>query len=502
MSDNKGKKNTWLSSVIIGIAFLAIAFGLVISMKNKGYDALKKSVQNEMVSFVSTWAAEINGELETSKDFGNVLAAYMSDNKLAMDSEEVLALATEMVGSSDFTKIVFAAKDGSLIDNSGNEISTTGIEGCLLKEGSPDFAVYYLELQEEFGGKVFSTTYKLNEENEGIIFFLPVENASKGLKKAGYSDTSFGVIFQKDGTVLNFVNGFTDKDSKFVASGNFLSNIQESVEREDYNIFKTKLYNGSSYFVEGKLDDESRTIASAPLGTGEIYFGMGTRQYYVDSMINAGFKDINGTSVKLLIVLSIFMIIVLTAVIIAAIKSKEKGKKLEDKADMDLLTELTNKAATERLITEYIEDKPQGHGVLFILDIDNFKKVNDTMGHAFGDTLLKTLGKEIRTEFRVTDIVGRTGGDEFMIFLKDINDDLIIEREANKLIRFFHDFKAGGDYVKYSATASIGAAIYPNDGAQFKDLYVSADQALYRAKKRGKNQLVFFDEEKYGKDKG
>ena len=168
---------------------------------------------------------------------------------------------------------------------------------------------------------------------------------------------------------------------------------------------------------------------------------------------------------------------------------------------MDLLTELTNKAATERMIADYIDSNPNGHGVLFILDIDNFKKVNDTMGHAFGDTLLKTLGKEIRTEFRVTDIVGRTGGDEFMIFLKDINDDLIVEREANRITRFFHDFKAGGDYVKYSATASIGCAIYPNDGATFKDLYVSADQALYRAKKRGKNQLVFYDEDKYGNNK-
>ena len=132
---------------------------------------------------------------------------------------------------------------------------------------------------------------------------------------------------------------------------------------------------------------------------------------------------------------------------------------------------------------------------MFILDIDNFKKINDTMGHAFGDTLLKTLGKEIKTEFRMTDIIGRTGGDEFMVFLKDVTDDLIIEREANRITRFFHDFKAGGEYVKYSASASIGAAIFPDDAKNFKDLYMAADQALYKAKKRGKNQLAFYNEE-------
>ena len=136
---------------------------------------------------------------------------------------------------------------------------------------------------------------------------------------------------------------------------------------------------------------------------------------------------------------------------------------------------------------------------MFILDIDNFKKVNDTMGHAFGDVLLKTLGKEIKSEFRVTDIVGRMGGDEFMIFLKDMKDDGIIEREAIRLTNFFQDFRAGEEYVKYSASASIGAAVYPDDAKNFKDMYLAADQALYRAKKRGKRQLAFYDETRHGR---
>ena len=105
------------------------------------------------------------------------------------------------------------------------------------------------------------------------------------------------------------------------------------------------------------------------------------------------------------------------------------------------------------------------------------------------------MSKEIRTDFRMTDIIGRTGGDEFMVFLKDVTDDLIVEREANRITKFFHDFKAGGDYVKYSASASIGAAIFPDDAKTFKDLYMAADQALYKAKKRGKNQLVFYHED-------
>ena len=132
-------------------------------------------------------------------------------------------------------------------------------------------------------------------------------------------------------------------------------------------------------------------------------------------------------------------------------------------------------------------------GMMFVLDIDNFKKINDTMGHAFGDEVLKTLGRTISSLFRVTDIIGRTGGDEFTIFLKFLKSDENTLKEARKLVQFFKDFTAG-EYVKYSATASIGAAVFPENGSDFDSLYKAADKALYKAKQRGKNQLAFYDD--------
>ena len=129
--------------------------------------------------------------------------------------------------------------------------------------------------------------------------------------------------------------------------------------------------------------------------------------------------------------------------------------------------------------------------MMCVLDIDNFKKINDTMGHAFGDEVIATLGKRIKSEFRVSDIIGRIGGDEFVIFLKDLKTDEIIEKEASRISGFFKDFQVG-TYTKYSPTASIGAALYPRDASDYVSLYKSADTALYKAKKRGKNQLAFY----------
>lgn len=172
----------------------------------------------------------------------------------------------------------------------------------------------------------------------------------------------------------------------------------------------------------------------------------------------------------------------------------KKKKALEDKADTDLLTTLNNKIATERKIKEHLAAHPDEMAVMFVVDIDNFKKINDTMGHAFGDEVLKTLGKHICGEFRASDIIGRTGGDEFMVFLCNMKEDAIIKKEAKRLENFFQSFQAGS-YVKYSATASIGAAVYPRDARTFEGLYRAADQAMYVAKKKGKNRLAFYVEE-------
>ena len=138
-----------------------------------------------------------------------------------------------------------------------------------------------------------------------------------------------------------------------------------------------------------------------------------------------------------------------------------------------------------------MEKYPDKQGVLFVLDVDNFKKINDTMGHAFGDEVLRSLAVRLQSMFRATDIVGRTGGDEFMVFLKDIRDITMIEREGKKIEQFFHQFEVG-EYVKYSVTASVGAAVFPGDGNTFEDLYKSADNALYVSKRHGKNQLTFY----------
>ncbi len=228
-----------------------------------------------------------------------------------------------------------------------------------------------------------------------------------------------------------------------------------------------------------------------------------------DSQINRSIreenKDTRSMIMKVIVSIGIFVAVVIVIYIINRVSFTKESIELQNKAQTDLLTELLNKISTENKIKEYLDGEGQDKtNMMCVLDIDNFKKINDTMGHAFGDEVLATLGKRIRSEFRVTDIIGRTGGDEFIIFLKDLKDESVIERESGRIAGFFRDFTVG-TYTKYSPTASIGVAIYPHDGEDYASLYKAADTALYRAKKRGKNQLAFFsettEEDKLGAEK-
>ncbi len=130
---------------------------------------------------------------------------------------------------------------------------------------------------------------------------------------------------------------------------------------------------------------------------------------------------------------------------------------------------------------------------LIFLDLDNFKNINDSKGHDFGDKVLKKVAETLLATVRENDIVSRFGGDEFVIVLPDIEDETIVidvvQRIQQKLSIPF-EF----DDVKYPITASIGIAIYPKDGHDATTLLKNADIAMYRSKELGKNKYNFFTE--------
>ena len=166
---------------------------------------------------------------------------------------------------------------------------------------------------------------------------------------------------------------------------------------------------------------------------------------------------------------------------------KKMIQSLESKSRMDLLTQTFNKVTTEKMIEEFLSTAcPSEHHGFVIMDIDNFKGVNDTLGHIYGDSVLKEISSRLKELFRSTDIVGRAGGDEFIILIKDLPDDRMLDERLDEICRAFRGISAG-ENDEYPISASVGAAIFPSDGTTFAELYQHADSALYEVKEKGKD---------------
>ncbi len=176
-------------------------------------------------------------------------------------------------------------------------------------------------------------------------------------------------------------------------------------------------------------------------------------------------------------------------------QKKKEELRLQYLSQRDSLTGLYNKRTTEEAVKDFLTScKPEDKHCFFIIDLDDFKNVNDNYGHMFGDWVLLEMSQRMRNSFCFQDIIGRIGGDEFAILAKDIGS---IDRMKELALQICHlvSFMEGTDQ---KISCSVGISCYPKDGYTFEELYQKADIALYEAKNHGRNQFAIYDDS--GKD--
>ncbi|MDK2808767.1 MAG: hypothetical protein PWP24_1504, partial [Clostridiales bacterium] len=171
-------------------------------------------------------------------------------------------------------------------------------------------------------------------------------------------------------------------------------------------------------------------------------------------------------------------------------------RKMEKMAYYDQLTGVPNRQFLGEYMKSALENASKSKEPLavFFIDIDSFKLINDTLGHHSGDQILKVIAQRVKQELHSNDFICRFGGDEFLILIssQDSYEDYLTF--ARKLVNSI-SLPIFSEGQKYTITASLGVSIYPDDGIDYETLIKNADNAMYKAKEKGKNQYVICTEE-------
>lgn len=177
-----------------------------------------------------------------------------------------------------------------------------------------------------------------------------------------------------------------------------------------------------------------------------------------------------------------------------AITNIQRSDSLYQKAHFDDLTGLINRHAFEDRLREQISRSWRGEkGAVMFIDLDDFKKVNDTEGHKAGDRLLIEISKRLATALREVDTIARLGGDEFAVIVPGCDDEKSVSDLCERIIQSLTK-PIIVDRIEHTVGASIGVALFPDDGQVVEELVMKADSAMYRAKETGRARFAFFDD--------
>lgn len=409
-----------------------------------------------------------------------------------MSDEQIIGELQNYAQTSQIIRALFVTLEGdaytSYAGYLGRPDSTPSLDGVPLSE-----------IQSAFVSQPFYA-----EELDKVIFGVAVPTllgGKKGVLVSSYDVVRLGTLFQN-----SFMGGMVQtgivKQTGEVILGQRLD--WEKVEFRK-NIFDS-FYNKSIRF-SGRTVDEMRLDMSTGASGSLIYSFQGIDRYlsYAPTGVNDWYitvmtpeyvlrqKSVSIEKTGLLLTIKLVLIMMGLLLVIITIRHREQQRIhriLQKAAMLDGLTGIYNRNAVEQAITSHLAGEGSGgRHALFLMDIDNFKGINDTCGHVAGDNVLTELARLLRVQFCQEDIYGRMGGDEFILLYKDYSSLDVVRVKTEKLIRAFWEKSSGG---ATPSSLSIGISLYSADGKTFPELYQQADKALYKTKQRGKNGYSFY----------
>ena len=451
----------------------------------------------------------------------DVLKAKVSELTADLNVQMRMNLDSYLSRVETMATLVFAEKDAYLYDatdenndkyealNTENVIKDKLYSICLM-ENFVDFGIVYSN--NHVVGKLSNNTKDLfgNQLYEDLAGIINRERTHDGWL-AGYHGNYTRIYYVKrvnDNAVLLTSFYATELEDVFEHPGGIADITIRLVEDNDVMIYSS--LDGETGTVMGEdITGRIRDYDSATLMDDDYLITVnptGDNWRVISSVpTQIILKEKNTVQMFILMVGTLAAIIatVLSVIFSFGLSSSvdKKFTTLDKQAHMDQLTGVLNKRSFEVKVDSLLRHNPEGtQYALMLIDIDDFKSVNDTFGHAYGDKVLAGIGDGLRHTFRSGDTLGRLGGDEFCVCMSiraglgEEERRKLVDRKCQELCAALRRQETVGG-KEYKGSVSVGVSVHPENGATFNELYRMADSALYATKRKGKDHYTIYGEE-------
>lgn len=487
----KKKSETPLQAYLSSIVAFIIATALGIVMFSVGSQrAVDKLAQTKLTLNVTRQSSHFEDILDVNYQFLDGVAAQIGSDGILI-SEKNRNMLSAIKSTTSINHV-------SLIEPDGTAHYETGE----VKDVS-----HRKYFQEGISGhRILSDPVQSSLDHETrVILGVPVSHNGNiiGLLGASYNVTAlnhlmfddlfdgkgFCIIINENGDIISLDGNSTCQ--KITYDDNFFDFYSQwSICGKDSlqairDAFQTQS-DGLAKLLYPEDPDSSRYIAYSPL-----HLNNWMMCYVIPvSVANASYAFVRNYALALN---AYFMILVILLIWRIAMIHTRDRRELVHSAQIDGLTAVYNKEHTQPAIDHFLQmSHPDTLHAFLILDIDKFKDVNDTYGHAVGDKVLQRVGEFLKSQFRDGDIIGRIGGDEFVVLMKQVSSkEAALARVQNMVerIRSIKHAEMDGKPI----TFSVGVAFSPEQGIRFDDLYRNADKALYQTKRGGRNNFSVYE---------
>ncbi len=475
-------------------AFVVFAVASIFVFFHFYRQAIKENAQDTIIESVNREQSHFASTIESQYEYLEGLAAYLGESENLI-TEDSLQLVYSVAEKSSLSLIALIDKDGNAYYSNGS------IRDLSEREYFQDSLAGSRSLSTPVVSKV--------DGSIRVVLSVPIYSGESVVGVLGGSydihalgDLLFNELYEGTGQFLIVAQ---EDGSVISQSGTEIFELE--TDSSIFNMHKeyrtvtvstedgTEKYSVSNWKEDVQAGESHLLTMVSTEGTFYCFFeSLDVSDWMLCYVVSAddahaSYSQFTFYETRLFQVLATGLLVL---VLILLVVTFRKQRSLVHFAETDALTGINNKKTTEEYIELWLADEAcYGTQAFLMLDIDLFKHINDGYGHAVGDIVLSTVGNGLKEIFRESDIIGRLGGDEFGIFMKNSTPEAAVER-AEMICQMVRSIKVDSAPT-LSVSCSIGVALFPQHAKNFQNLYEKADKALYISKESGRDQYTLYD---------